>query len=352
LDTAQFLVREKHAVPEDFQVYCGFAGWSPGQLRKELERNNWYMASVDSQTILQELLSRPNGEFDVDSFGMETWKKFADRIGRVDDTTTEAAERFDDCMLLEWIRAKLISDGDYIREPSLPPTRPPGTIMRASKPFLLDNQEFHKSLLLVLEDTQTATVGVLLNLPGADSIGIGDETIPIRYGGKFGIQGQLEKPITWYHNDEALREAHVGSPVGASETGIWSCTREDAETAIEMGLAVLDDFLVVQGATVIQKVKGDGSLAALEKFVVVPRTELQRIWEALLSQEGVSRDTLGEYMDVASSIWALSVGNGKDSDVTDSLDDEGALSEGDLTSVAWKSWVSTFLLRDPRLRGS
>jgi len=347
LDAAQFLVREGHAVPEDFQVYCGFAAWSPGQLQKELERNNWYMASVDSQTILQELLNRPIGDLDVDPFGLDTWRKLSARIGRVGDTTTEAAERFDDCMLLEWIRAHLLKDGDEARVPLVPPTRPPGTILRASGPFLLDNQEFHKSLLLVLEDTPAATTGVILNLPGTECISIGDESIPVRYGGKFGVHGQLEKPVTWYHNDASLRAAQVGSPAGTSKTGIWTCTREDAETAIEIGLASLDDFLVVQGATVFPKKNDVDALAALEKFEVLSRPDVPQVWDALLSQEGVTRDTLNEYMDIASSIWALSAGDEKDS-----LVEEEDGSERDLTSMAWKSWVITFLLRDPKLRGS
>lgn len=346
-------MRENHATPDDFQVYCGFAGWSPGQLRKELDRNNWYMASVDSQTILQELVCRNEGDFDVDPFGIETWKRFAERIGRVNDTTIEDAERFDDCMLLEWISAKLISDDSGSFIPSLPPTRAPGTIMRASGPFLLDNQEYHKSILLILEDTPAATIGVLLNLPGTESVTIDDESTCIRYGGKFGIQGQIEKPISWYHNDESLRKARVGSPVGASMSGIWSCTQQDAATAIEIGLATLDDFLVVRGATVLQKKNDGGSLAALEQFKAVRRAKLPRLWDALLSQEGVSKDTLCEYMDTASSIWDLSGGNDKDSDAAGSIGDEDALSQPDcLSSVAWKSWVATFLLRDPSLRGS
>ena len=347
MDTAQFLVREKHAVPEDFQVYCGFAAWSPGQLQKELERNNWYMASVDSQTILQELLSRPEEKDNIDPFGLDAWRKFAERIGRVNNTNT-AAERFDDCMLLEWIRTHLLAEGNEEEVLSLPPTRPPGTILRASGPFLLDNQEFHKSLLLVLEDTPAATIGVLLNLPGAENItGDDNATIPIRYGGKFGIQGKLEKPITWYHCDESLREARVGNPVGLSQSAIWTCTREDAETAIEMGLADLDDFIVTKGATVLKKTNDVASLKALEKFQVIPRSAVPHIWEALLSQEGITTDTLDEYIDISDSIWTVSGEHGEDS-----RNDEDDCAERDLNRVAWKSWIGVFLLGDPTLRGS
>ena len=108
----------------------------------------------------------------------------------------------------------------------------------------------------------------------------------------------------------------------------------------------------MQGATVLQKTNDGGSLEALEKFEVVPSTEVHRVWDALLSQEGVCIETLNEYMVTASSIWALSGGKNFSSHVTESLNDEDNMPDRELTSVAWKSWISTFLLRDPKLRGS
>lgn len=318
-------------------------------MQRELERNNWYTASIDSQTILQELLNRtkPDGD-DFDPFGIETWNKFAERIGRVNNNTaTDATERFDDCMLLEWIRVNLLTDKNTTLMLSLPPTRAPGTLLRASCPFLLDNQEFHKSLLLILEDSPIATIGVLLNLPGTDSVTVDGESISIRYGGKFGIQGQPVKPVTWYHSKESLRQANVGTPVGASKTGIWTCTRDDAEAAIKVGLASLDDFLVLQGATVLPKnTKNAESLAVLDKFDVIPRSHLPQVWDALLSQEGLTRESLNEYMEAANSTWASSMG----SDDKDSTDESPT--NDDFSSVAWKSWICTFLLCDPKLRGS
>jgi hypothetical protein len=83
-----------------------------------------------------------------------------------DDDSKASAERFDDAMLQEWIKAHLLFNQTIQEIPEAPPTRPAGTILRASKPCLLNHQEFHKALLLVLEDTLDATIGVLLNLPG------------------------------------------------------------------------------------------------------------------------------------------------------------------------------------------
>lgn len=102
----------------------------------------------------------------------------------------------------------------------------------------------------------------------------------------------------------------------------------------------------------LRKANGMNSLAALEKFAVVPSTEVPQVWDALLSQEGVTRGTLNEYMVRSSSIWALSEGDAKDSDEAAFQEEMDGMTERDLSSVAWKSWCSIFLLGDRQLRGS
>jgi hypothetical protein len=260
-----------------------------------------------------------------------------------------SAERFDDAMLQEWIKAHLLFNETIQEIPEAPaPTRPAGTIfLRASKPFLLNHQDFHKALLLVLEDTLDATIGVLLNLPGPNTTSVENDTVPVRYGGKFGIQGETQKPITYYHNDQSLKDAKIGTPVGFSHSGIWTCSRESLENAIEMGIANLDDFLFVQGACVLTKQNDniESLLSALSKLDVVPREKFSQIWDALLLQEGVMRDSLNEYMETIDSIWALVV------DRTNNSKDPESMNQ-DLCAVAWKSWVSVFLLYDPTLRGT
>jgi hypothetical protein len=112
-----------------------------------------------------------------------------------------------------------------------------------------------------------------------------------------------------------------------------------------MELANLDDFLVVQGACVLKKQNDNiESLLALSKFDVVPREKVSQVWDALLLQEGVTRDSLNEYMETVDSIWALvdRTNNGKDAESMNQ----------DLCALAWKSWVSVFLLHDPALRGT
>lgn len=36
-----------------YRLYAGFSGWSPGQLKSELERDGWYVVPADEETALQ-----------------------------------------------------------------------------------------------------------------------------------------------------------------------------------------------------------------------------------------------------------------------------------------------------------
>jgi hypothetical protein len=89
----------------------------------------------------------------------------------------------------------------------------PGILLRGSSspssPFLLKEQLFHKSTVLLLQDDPDASIGVILNLPTTDvhtmvireKDGGGMSTInfPIRYGGPSGRKDK-EQPLLWFHN--------------------------------------------------------------------------------------------------------------------------------------------------------
>jgi putative transcriptional regulator len=47
-ESAKQLVKEGIATPEDFWVFCGYAGWGPSQLMGELDRKSWYTVATDS----------------------------------------------------------------------------------------------------------------------------------------------------------------------------------------------------------------------------------------------------------------------------------------------------------------
>jgi len=44
------------------RVFAGYAGWAPGQLRSEMERQGWYILPADSETIFDKPLDEVWGE--------------------------------------------------------------------------------------------------------------------------------------------------------------------------------------------------------------------------------------------------------------------------------------------------
>ena len=136
-----------------------------------------------------------------------------------------------------------------------------GCLLRSSSwpanqsPFLLSNQEFHKAIILVTRVEKNFTVGVLLNRPEPEFtkwiIPLSDSAvkIPVRYGGRFGVKGDSEKPTFWFHHSHSARLAGIRRPLGRHD-GIWSCNLDEACQAIKSGLAAPDDFLVANGCNI------------------------------------------------------------------------------------------------------
>ncbi len=61
-----------------YRLYAGFSGWSPGQLKGELERDGWYLLPADESTVF---LEDPSG----------LWKRLHERASR---RQTQAPPRF------------------------------------------------------------------------------------------------------------------------------------------------------------------------------------------------------------------------------------------------------------------
>merc|ERR1719353_778269 len=55
IEGAKALVAAGQAKREDFWVFVGNAGWAPGQLQGEVDRDSWFLASADSATLLKDL---------------------------------------------------------------------------------------------------------------------------------------------------------------------------------------------------------------------------------------------------------------------------------------------------------
>lgn len=188
----------------------------------ELDRKSWYMVATDAQTLLKELARLTTGAEPRDA-GWETWNMLMNMIGK-GQTAENYMGDFDDLMLKEWAREQLLSvdggGGGKALSYTPPDTRKAtslggllkravtkqedeevdaGSIVRASSktisPFLLDYQELHKSLVLILSDDEELSVGVILNRPSTQGLEVHMEdpasgvqrtaTVTLRFGGEI-----------------------------------------------------------------------------------------------------------------------------------------------------------------------
>jgi putative AlgH/UPF0301 family transcriptional regulator len=337
-EDAKMLVKKGLAKTNDFWVFAGYAGWGPNQLMGELERKSWYMAATDSQTLLKEL-AKQSALTDPRDAGLDTWELLMNLIGR-GMTAEESSGDFEDLMLKEWARENLLSleaggnagtrmqssivaktgkslasafmetlmnkkQPEKIDDTPTPSSRSRslvGSLLRAGStersPFLLEKQEFHKSVVLVIGDESEISVGMILNQPSTKAIEmvlvdkITSEKrsldIPIRFGGQYSIQGQ--SPIMWFHNNRDLKDMMIGTPI-KPVNGIWKCTADDAARAIESGKAKPSDFLITSGISVwIKGGKGNiGLQGAIDKghFEIIPPSKYPSVWKKLLGQKEV-----------------------------------------------------------------
>jgi len=412
-DNAKRLVKAGSASPSDFWVFCGYAGWGAQQLMGELDRKSWYMVATDSQTLLKEL-SRQTAGADPRDAGLDTWTLLMNMIGKK-ETAEEYTGEFDDLVLKEWALRHLLSTdaGGGAGKSTVSPkgalaTREPltmdsvdqllkraaatargqnvaeGTIVRASSqsrsPFLLETQEMHKSMVLIISDDSNVSVGVILNRPSARGIDIQlvDKTtrskrtivIPVRYGGQYAVKGT--EPLLWLHCSPALRAAGVGSEVGQNQHNIWKCTKDDVTIAISQGLANPDEFLVVSGVSVWTKgangiSRGMQGEVQRGRFEVIPKESTRDVWDVLRKQDVLTKLNLVQSLSIGNEAWSRGghktlindtssekqvsmSGLGENFDEEDdSLVFKSDTRVADLSDTALRSWVATFLLGSPKL---
>lgn len=412
---AQKLVAQNKAKVNDFWVFAGYAGWGPNQLMGELDRKSWYMAATSSQTLLQEL-AKQSSYTDPRDAGIDTWDLLMNMIGK-GDTAEDCAGSFEDLMLKEWAREDLLSveaggnAGNKIQPAlgvattkELKKTDPMerlmkrakdasrgedvtvGTLVRASSadrsPFLLANQEYHKSIVLIISDDDNVSVGLILNQPakkGLDMELVDKNTfdkrvisIPIRFGGNYAVKGQ--SPLLWLHCNSKLRAAKVGSPVGLdSDAEIWKCTQEDAVNAIGNNIARPSDFFIVTGLSIWTKgekgiARGMEGEVKSGRFEVIPKEQIPDVWRCLKRQEVLSKINLLQNVGHGFDAWEAGAVDIDDSDSKKSDNDdvidgigEGYDEEDDsmvfksnttvakLSDDALRTWVATFLLGAPSL---
>ncbi|VEU43008.1 unnamed protein product [Pseudo-nitzschia multistriata] len=391
-DNAKKLVKAGIANVSDFWVFVGYAGWGPNQLKGELERNSWYMAATDSQTLLKELARQSEGADPRDA-GLSTWTLLMNMIGR-SETARQYYVQFDDLMLKEWAFSNLLSEaagggaGRQQRDPeefntnpelveqltSLLEKRPDppieGALVSASgvdrSPFLLQKQEYHKSIVLILKEDKLATVGVILNRVSSKGIDIqvndlktgGKKvvTIPMRFGGPYSIQG--EESLLWIHRSEALRKASIGHPVGNEESnGIWKCTTEDVMKAVGQGIAPPEDFIVVSGVSIWPKQEGaeQGIQGELElgNFRLVSESVRDDMWSTLLKQQVLLKKTnFIESLRLSEEAWSFAESDSaKKKEMLSPMSGLGENFDEEDDSLVFKSDYKVSRLSDDALRG-
>jgi hypothetical protein len=341
-------------------------------------------------------------------------------IGR-DETAEEYSGEFDDLMVKEWALKNLLSTeaGGGAGERRLAPEGVAstqellksdpvdrllnrvsaasrgedftvGSLVRASSadrsPFLLLDQELHKSVILLISDDENISVGVILNRPAAKGLDIeiteketGKSktiTVPLRFGGQYAVKGS--EALLWLHCNSVLRAAKIGSPVGVEVDGIWKCTADNVIAAIGKGLVTPDDFMVVSGVSVWTK--GEGGVARGMQgevragfFEPIPPSKTAAVWDKISKQEVLTNINLVKNLAIAGEAWSSgapsteAIKNG-DNATTNTTAPIGGLGENfdeeddsfvfktdvevsKLSDDALRSWVATFLLGAPTLGG-
>lgn len=257
-----------------------------------------------------------------------------------------------------------------------------GTLLRGSSadrsPFLLQKQELHHSLLLVILEDDNVSLGCMLNHPATKGYDVGGgggtASIPIRYGGDYAIKGQ--SPLLWLHCNPKLRDAGLGSSFreGRDDGMIYKCTQEEAKVAISRGMANANDFLIMSGVCVWPKL--GGSLANEVKrgtFEVVEPSKVQNVFATLQKQKLLTVENLEKNIDVMNEAWnkaarkessktttaddrsksaddtlTLGIGEGYDED-DDTIVFNSDKKVSELANDALKKWIATFLLGAPTL---
>ncbi|KAJ8598261.1 hypothetical protein CTAYLR_005496 [Chrysophaeum taylorii] len=312
-DTAKRLVADGKASQSDFWVFCGYAGWVPGQLEGELERGSWFVAAADGGSLLGELLKTRdifNAESRQLADGVATWESLMRRIGR-DDDVREAAGTLDDKMLRTWVDVRLSSSkidaaafsknaverrraDEALRRLAGPPDEPiaRGALVAGAAvgpDFVLDRQFLHKSLALVVASSKDVVVAATLNRPTkrAVSLELQNRRVvrrAVAFGGELAARGapggvvwlklgplctdtpgeRLDGPLIEKKSDDQpapLRKRR--------DKRVHLCGPRDVAKALASGDCAVTDLLAVCGVTAWQREEfsrllGTGALVPLE----------------------------------------------------------------------------------------
>ncbi len=381
---ARQIVDAGDATSSEFWVFAGYAGWTSGQLLDELKRESWYMVSTDSQTVWSELVRQRDEELDPRNVGLKTWSMLMKMIGRGDEAQ-HLTDSFADLTLKEWAEESILFDSSITiteMQESLDGLDATtgrdeaglidsvdnlvrlaidakdgkvigaGSILRGSaadpSPFLLSDQKFHKSTVLVLQDDDEVTIGVLLNHPTTRShplvLANGQEVrVTVRHGGSYGLPLVTDQPVVFLHAKQELKDRDYGEPVGSSDRShIWICSDQQAAGAISKGYANQNDFMAVQGFSIWNK-EGKNLLGDIldGSFEVVNHKNSEQIWSILMMQEILSQKTIDRNCQLSEDAWSI---EGKKDNFSSRSVYESTVSVADLSDDASRFWIEAVLL--------
>jgi len=353
-EIAQCLVEQEEATQEDFRLYGGYVKWRPGQLQSELERGDWLTVATDAESIWEII-----GKESSNSAGTDKWVQIINRIGK-QSLISARNQKFQTDMLEQYVKLRLLRESQKQTRNTHASNLAPGTLVRASAPILLDEQVFHQSLVLILQNNENMIVGLILNRPYSTSVKIAGTRLPVRYGGRFGLDANDMPEFYLHYNHQKLQEAKVGDPISEEQkqSNFWKCTKEDADTAVEVGLAKSEDFLVVLGLSVWDKEKNsseDGEPSSMELdsyFSEVDEGSIGTIWKLLKVQEPLNKKNAAENLEAANTAWMLSGDAGWMLSSSKQLDrhssDMETKEQQKVQSLAYSAldkWIRLFLLK-------
>jgi len=392
---ARSLIASGDASPESFYLFYGFCGWDPDQLQTEVQNGSWYLASTDPQTLWNHLAILREENYDTRLAGVAMWEHLIQKLGKTQEvqqttkTMTRADnnhEQFPDLMLHEWVTQTLAATPDRasayaalddasiyraLHAADRPPVQP-GSLLRGASmpesPYLLDSQFLHKSTVLVLQENDKASIGMVLNLPTSQvySLPINNSTaaeFTIRYGGTSNFatasegdnddqeHQEEEEAMVWLHCSAGLKYLRTGKPlVAGDENGVWTCTQDQVAQAIDLGFAAPDDFMLVKGFCQWHKEGGSagGVLGQVMSgyLEVVASDKIDGAWTTLRRQTPLSEHSLDKNLQLANEAWIVA------SDSERSADDESRLVFGtsvtvsELADMALSTWINIHLLQD------
>jgi putative AlgH/UPF0301 family transcriptional regulator len=366
--------RECNQIDDSMMLVYGLMVWEPGQLQKEIQDDAlWYALAVDAESIQNQLRQQQetlNIENDPNKTIETMWLNLINMIGK--DISLEQ-NIFADKMLQAWTQDFLLSlpeEDSYVDDAMIfralgaaqGPTIKEGNLVRASSlnpsPFLLNCQLLHKSIILVYQDDENLSVGLILNHPTTDEIVLETSskkvdskvTFSIRYGGWMGRGDEDE--LIWLHNNPAMQKAGMGSSLGSpteEDDCIWTCSLEDVQFALKQNIASVKDFLVIQGFCVWEKEAGAGGIAGqvlAGNFETVTPDKSESIWDCLQKQKILSEDSLDHNLRLSEAAWKAGV-QSKSEENNNGYNDSSSLLDNvsdSLADEALRHWTEIFLI--------